>query len=169
MEGLLLDVRRWSFESAKFILSEQEIIPMMLEKYQHCRLRAKRSRSSEDGVLSQILRMDAGSPVSPADYAANEETRSAGLGWCPSFPAICPFLSMCISSIPAWVDCAASNDLNPSIGRVTRVTPQSSYSTRLLRYLSWRISMPASYSASSCSIATVLAPLSSMVIFSGMP
>jgi hypothetical protein len=32
-----------------------------------------------------------------------------------------PLLSMCMSSTPATVDCAASIDLNPSIGRVIRL------------------------------------------------
>jgi hypothetical protein len=40
----------------------------------------------------------------------------------PSF--IWPLRNMCISSIPAMVCCAASQDLNPNIGRVTRFTPR---------------------------------------------
>lgn len=38
----------------------------------------------------------------------------------PASTATCLFLIMCMSSMPASVACAASNDLNPSIARVTR-------------------------------------------------
>ena len=40
-----------------------------------------------------------------------------------------------MSSMPVRVDCAASNALNPSMGRVIRFTPRWSCSTMLLRYL----------------------------------
>src|SRR5262249_18285717 len=50
----------------------------------------------------------------------------------PRFPLrlpSCRFLIMCMSSMPTSVDCAASNALNPNIGRVIRFTPLWSCST----------------------------------------
>ena len=66
---------------------------------------------------------------------------------------------------------AAANrkDLNPSIGRTTRLMARWSCSTMLLRYLACRIFIPALRSALQLSIAAVLAPLLSMVIFEGAP
>ena len=49
--------------------------------------------------------------------------------------AIWPFRIICMSSIPTEVRWAASNDLNPSMGRVTRFTPLWSCSITLLKYL----------------------------------
>src|SRR5262249_56774284 len=49
---------------------------------------------------------------------------------------------MCMSSIPTSVSWAASNDLNPNMGRVIRFTPRWSCSTILLRRSYW---IPGSY------------------------
>ena len=53
---------------------------------------------------------------------------------------------MSMSSIPTSVSWAASNDLNPNIGRVTRFTPRWSCSTMLFKYRSYWI--PGSYAPS---------------------
>ena len=63
-----------------------------------------------------------------------------------------------MSSMPARVAAADLNDLKPSIGRTVRLTARWSCSTMLLRYLTWRISMPGWCSALQLSIAAVLAP-----------
>ena len=80
-----------------------------------------------------------------------------------------PLRIMCMSSMPAIVAAADRNDLNPSIGRTTRLTARWSCSTMLFRYLILRISMSAAFSALKLSSAAVLAPLLSIVIFSGTP
>jgi len=74
-----------------------------------------------------------------------------------------------MSSIPARVMAADQKDLKPSIGRVIRLTARWSCSTTLFRYFTWRSSMQASLSVLYFSIAALLAPLLSMVIFSGLP
>src|SRR5450830_2113515 len=85
----------------------------------------------------------------------------------PSGRSICPFLIMCIVSMPAMMIRALQNDLNPSIGPVILLTARWSCSTMLLRYLFWRIRMSTQASALMLSMAVVLAPLLSIVIFSG--
>src|ERR1700694_862774 len=76
---------------------------------------------------------------------------------------------MCMSSIPARVMAADQNDLKPSIGRAIRLIARWSGSTILFRYFTWRSSMLPSLSVLYSSIAAMLAPLLSMVIFSGVP
>ena len=49
-------------------------------------------------------------------------------------------------SMPAMVVAADQKLLKPSIGLVIRLTARWSCSTMLLRYLIWRISIPASCS-----------------------
>ena len=80
---------------------------------------------------------------------------------------ICPFLIMCMVSMPTMIILALQNDLNPSIGCVTLLTPRWSCSTMLLRYFDWRSTMSTQASALTLSMAAVLAPLLSIVIFSG--
>jgi hypothetical protein len=46
----------------------------------------------------------------------------------------CPLRIACMTSMPALVHRAAHNDLNPSVGRVSRVTARWSCSTILFRY-----------------------------------
>ena len=53
----------------------------------------------------------------------------------------CPLRMACMTSIPAIVQHAAQNDLKPSMGRMRRLTALWSCSTRLLRYLEWRMTM----------------------------
>ena len=59
-----------------------------------------------------------------------------------------PFLIMCMSSMPTNVSCAASNALNPNIGRVIHFTPRWSCSTILLRYFTLRMSIAVPWSSS---------------------
>jgi hypothetical protein len=75
---------------------------------------------------------------------------------------------MCISSIPASVMAADQNDLKPSIGRVIRLIARRSCSTILFGYFTCHSSMLASMSVLYCSIAAVLAPLLSILIFSSV-
>ena len=78
-------------------------------------------------------------------YPASEENCCAG----PNLTAArsWPLRIMCMSSIPARVTAADQKDLNPDIGRTSRLIARWSCSTMLLRYLTWRISMSASCSA----------------------
>ena len=76
---------------------------------------------------------------------------------------------MCMISIPASVMAADQNDLNPNIGRVLRWIARWSCSMTLFRYLTRRSSMSTPFSAWYASMAAVLAPLLSMLIFCGVP
>jgi len=59
------------------------------------------------------------------------------------------------------------NNLNPSISRAIRLMARWSYSMMLFRYLFWRIRVSTQASALTLSMAAVLAPHLSMVIFCG--
>ena len=72
-------------------------------------------------------------------------------------------------SIPAKMLAADQNDLKPIMGLTTRLIARWSCSMMLFRYLIRRTLMSTSESARTLSIAAVLAPLLSMVIFSGTP
>jgi len=72
---------------------------------------------------------------------------------------------MCIVSMPAITARAQRKFLNPSIGRTMRLMALWSCSIRLLRYFGFRSSMSVPESARMPSMAAVLAPLLSMVIF----
>jgi hypothetical protein len=45
------------------------------------------------------------------------------------------------SSVPVKVGCAASNDVHPSLDRVTRFTPRCSCSTMVVRDVIWRMAI----------------------------
>ena len=70
-------------------------------------------------------------------------------------------------SMPAIKMRANRKVLNPSIDRVIRLMARWSCSTMLLRYFDWRSSMAKPLSAWMLTMAAVLEPLSSIVIFSG--
>ncbi len=86
---------------------------------------------------------------------------------CPPAQCNCPFLIMCMVSIPPMRIRALQNDLKPIIGRVIRFTARWSCSTMLFRYLDWRIRMSTQAPVFTLSMAAVLAPLLSMVTYSG--
>ena len=69
--------------------------------------------------------------------------RTALLAFVSAFPVVisCPLRMACMTSMPAIVHRAAQNDLNPSMGRVSRFTARWSCSTILLRYFEWRMTM----------------------------
>ena len=58
-----------------------------------------------------------------------------------------PFLNHVHESIPTRVSWAVSNDLNPNMGRVTRLTARWSCSTMLLRYFTCRMMICVPYSS----------------------
>src|SRR5262245_42101560 len=66
---------------------------------------------------------------------------------------------MCMSSIPTNVSWAASNDLNPNIGRVTRFTPRWSCSIILFNYLILRMAIAVPCPSLSLLVAASLAAL----------
>ena len=70
---------------------------------------------------------------------------------------------MCMHSMPSRRMRAQRKFLNPNMGRVRRLIARWSCSTRLLRYLNWRILMGISRSALMASSAARLAPLLSIV------
>ena len=72
-------------------------------------------------------------------------------------------------SIPAKMLAADQNDLKPSIGCTIFLIARWSCSTMLFRYFVRRSSMSAPESARMFLIAAVLAPLLSILIFSGTP
>jgi len=80
---------------------------------------------------------------------------------------ICPFLIICIVSMPDRMMRAQRKFLNPSIGRVRRLIARWSCSMRLFRYLFWRTLIGVSRSALRASSAARLAPLLSIVTVSG--
>ena len=80
---------------------------------------------------------------------------------------IWPLQIKCIVLIPPVRIRALQNELNPSSCWVTLLTARWSYSTMLFRYLFCRIRMSTQASAFTLSVAAVLAPLLSIVIFSG--
>jgi hypothetical protein len=84
-------------------------------------------------------------------------------------PTRWPFFSMGMSSMPARVAWAASNDLPPRLGRVTRLTLRWSGSTLFWRYVSWRIAFTVPCSWWSCAMAAALAALPSIVLCAGTP
>ena len=61
-----------------------------------------------------------------------------------------PLRIMCMSSIPARVMAGDQNDLNPSMGRVSRLIARWPCSTLLFRYFTWRSSMLASLAVLRC-------------------
>ena len=69
-------------------------------------------------------------------------------------------------SMPAIKMRANRKVLNPSIDRVIRLMARWSCSTMSLRYFDWRSSMAKPLSAWMLTMAAVLEPLSSIVIFS---
>jgi hypothetical protein len=72
-----------------------------------------------------------------------------------------------MSSVPARTLAADRKDLKPSMGRVTRLMARWSWSTMLLRYLTWRTTIAISLFSMIESMAALLAPLLSIVTFSG--
>jgi hypothetical protein len=70
-------------------------------------------------------------------------------------------------SMPEMIFADDQNDLNPSIGLTLRLMARWSCSTRLFRYLDWRSSMARPLWTNKAFTAAVLAPLLSIVIFSG--
>jgi hypothetical protein len=95
--------------------------------------------------ISQIFvcrAFEVGRPCQGSDYAAREKNCSAAVRLSPlSSTTSCHFLSMCMRSMPTSVLWAASNDLNPSMGRVTRLTARWSCSTILFKYFTCRMMM----------------------------
>src|SRR5664279_2579398 len=100
------------------------------------------------------------------DQKASEQNWDAAVDAWAVGRSSCPFLIMCIVSMPAMRMPAQRKDLNPSMGRTMRLIARWSCSTMLLRYFDWRSPMSAPESARMPSMAAVLAPLLSMVIFS---
>ena len=80
-----------------------------------------------------------------------------------------PLRIMGIVSMPAIRMRAHRKVLNPSVDRVIRLMARRSCSTMLLRYFDWRSSMAKPLSAWKLTMAAVLEPLLSIVMFSGRP